>query len=161
MKTEVSYNVKRLLPADIKEIYLREVDFYDAENLNEKSRNPFDSEYPMTRNARLGGVNVTENVVYNCLLQEEWACVVEDEITAMPFECQRCGKTKLGCSVFKIMQHESSCASNVKMENEETDKSEEKTVVVKPNSKLYHCEVCEKDLYLTPIDILRHKKICK
>ncbi|XP_018573100.1 probable ATP-dependent RNA helicase DHX34 [Anoplophora glabripennis] len=158
MQSEVSYNVKRLLPADLKEIYSRDVDFYDVEKLNS---NPFDPDYPVTKNARLGGVNVTENVVYNCLLQEEWACVIEGEISTTPFECGRCGRTKLGCTVFGIMQHESKCGASVKVENEEGEKSEEKTVKVKANSKQYRCEVCRKDLCLTPIDILKHKKSCK
>lgn len=161
MSTEVSYNVKRLLPADIKEIYSHDCDFFDTERLSEKNHNPFDKDYMMTKNTRLGGVNVTENVVYNCLLQEEWACVIENEISATPFECRHCKKTKLGLSVFKIMQHESSCVADIKIEDAESSKSDEGTVIIKPNSKLYRCEVCKKDLYFTPIDILRHKKTCK
>lgn len=162
MGTEVSYNVKRLLPADLKDIYSHECHIFDTEKWDERNVNPFDRDYAMTKNSKLGGVNVTENVVYGCLLQEEWACVVEDEISSTPFECGRCGKTELGVSVFGIMQHESGCGKVVKEEIVEGGgKSEEGRAVVKPNSKLYRCEVCGRDLYLTPIDILKHKKTCK
>ncbi|KAJ8939396.1 hypothetical protein NQ314_011142 [Rhamnusium bicolor] len=116
--------------------------------------------FGQAKNTQVGGVNVTENVVYNCLLQEEWACAIEEEISSTPFECPHCKKTKLGCSLFKILQHESSCADKVKVEGNDTNKDKE-VVIVKPNSKLYHCETCNKDLYLTPIDILKHKKNCK
>ncbi|KAJ8957873.1 hypothetical protein NQ318_001869 [Aromia moschata] len=100
--------------------------------------NPFDDDYHITKNTRLGGINVTENVVYNCLLQEEWACSIEEEIFNTPFECRQCNKTKMGCSVFRILQHESECARKVK-EEDDVNKEENSSVVVKPNSKLHHC----------------------
>jgi len=28
----------------------------------------------------------------------------------------------------------------------------------RPFSKVYHCEICDKHMHLTPIEILRHKK---
>ncbi|KAJ8981976.1 hypothetical protein NQ317_002150 [Molorchus minor] len=109
-----------------------------------------------------GGVNVTENVVYNCLLQEEWACAIEEGFSNAPFECRHCKKTKGGCSLFRAMQHEGECERKVKVEkNEDGNKGKEDVSVVKPNSKSYHCSTCDKDLYLTPIDILKHKKTCK
>lgn len=158
MKTDISYNVKRLLPADLKEIYLYSSDFFENEKVDEKYKNPFDEDFSVCKNFEVGGVTVTENVVYNCLLQEEWACAIEEEIYNTPFECSHCKKTKLGYSVFKIMQHETYCESKIKVVPSD---STEKDDVIKPNSKLFHCTVCQKDLYLTPVDILKHKKSCK
>jgi hypothetical protein len=35
---------------------------------------------------------------------------------------------------------------------------EEETVTKKPNSQAYQCSQCDRTLYLTPTEILRHKK---
>lgn len=161
MQTEVSYNVKRLLPADLKEIYLNTTDFFEKEKLDENNKNPFDENYVLQRNFEFGGVNVTENVVYNCLVQEEWAYAIEDEICNTPFECPHCKNNKLGCSVFAVIQHEMFCDSKITVKAETNIDKDNNDTAVKANSKLFECTVCGKDLYLTPIDILKHKKSCK
>jgi HrpA-like RNA helicase len=150
VNTEVSYNVKRLLPADLKEIYTQE-----PAGIPENERNPFDEKYKITPNCELGGVNVTENLTYGCLVQEEWACDIEERVRSTPFVCRFCEQTKLGYSPFKVIQHERFCEPNVDKVDDEPVK-----VTVKANSKAYHCDKCGKDLYLTPVETLKHKKSC-
>jgi hypothetical protein len=103
----------------------------------------------------LGGVNVTENLTYGCLVQEEWACDIEERVRSTPFVCRFCEQTKLGYSPFKVIQHERFCEPNVDKVDDEPVK-----VTVKANSKAYHCDKCGKDLYLTPVETLKHKKSC-
>lgn len=158
INTQVSYNIKRLLPADLKEIYTRESDFLETETTDGTDKNPFNESFAITRNHELGGVNVTENVVYDCLLQEQWACEMEETISNTPWECPNCNETKYSCTVFRIMQHEAFCPMKATTKNEVREKE---AIVIKPNSRSYHCTVCDKDLFLTPVDILRHKKSCK
>ncbi|KAJ3652749.1 hypothetical protein Zmor_018686 [Zophobas morio] len=151
MNTEVSYNVKRLLPADLKQIYNE-----NPGGVPEHEKNPFDESFKISPNTELGGVHVTENLTYGCLLQEEWACDVEERVASTPFVCQFCQQTKLGVSPFKVIQHEYFCRPSVAR-----GEDEEVKVVVKPNSKAFHCDRCDKDLCLTPVDILKHKKSCR
>ncbi|XP_044260161.1 probable ATP-dependent RNA helicase DHX34 [Tribolium madens] len=148
VNTDVSYNIKRLLPADLKEIYTRE-----SGGVETTEKNPFEESYKIVSNDVLGGVQVTENFTYGCLLQEEWACEIEQRVEMAPFECQYCKSTKMGLSVFKTIQHEEFCRP-VK------NRPEVEKVVVKANSKVFHCDKCGKDLVLTPVEILRHKKTC-
>lgn len=149
VNTDVCYNIKRLLPADLKEIYTRE-----PGGVSTNERNPFEESFKITQNQELGGVRVTENFTYGCLLQEEWAFEIEERVEMAEFKCQYCGETKLGLSVFKIVQHEEFCKP-VKKEDPVTCET-----VVKPNSKEFHCDKCGKDLVLTPVEALRHKKAC-
>lgn len=153
MNREVSYNMKRLLPADLKDIYNMH-----TEELRNNEKNPFDSDFKITPNAEVGGINVTENLTYNCLAQEEWACVIQEEIESTPFTCQFCDETKLGYTVLKILQHEESCRLLNQMKQENVQEEEKPNI--KPNSKQFHCAKCNSDLCLTPIEILKHKKSC-
>lgn len=157
MNTEVSYNIKRLLPADLKVIYTRNSDVFELEKLG-VSKNPFNESYTVSINSEMGGVNVTDNVVYNCLVQEDWAYDIEEQLCNTPFDCPNCGIREIGRSPFWILQHETFCIKKptAEKQNMETVTSN----VIKPNSKLYRCDKCDKDLYLTPVEILKHKKTC-
>ncbi|XP_022919637.2 probable ATP-dependent RNA helicase DHX34 [Onthophagus taurus] len=155
MSSEISYNIKRLLPADLKTIYNHNTGFFNEDYLK-NTKNPFDLEYEMKENALIGGVQVTENVTYNCLNQDEWDSNLENEIYNLDFNCPNCGEIFTGMSFFRIFQHESFCVK--KIVEEELIKQE--NVSNKPNSKLFKCDVCKSELVLTPIEILKHKKNC-
>ncbi|XP_050502195.1 probable ATP-dependent RNA helicase DHX34 [Diabrotica virgifera virgifera] len=156
MTTEVSYNIKRLLPADLKEIYNHDCELFETEKVD---KNPFVEDYPITKNYQYGGVNITENVVYACLLQEQWSYELEQEICNTPFICKHCQSSRLGSTLFSNIRHEEFCKD--KRKAPVNDSINEEVSVVKPNSRSYHCTVCGKDLMLTPVDILKHKKSCK
>ncbi|XP_044764226.1 probable ATP-dependent RNA helicase DHX34 [Coccinella septempunctata] len=157
MSTDVSYNIKRLLTADLKIIFKRESAFFQNED---PSFNPFDEDFTIVENQEFGGVNLTENIIYDCLIDEEWAWDLEETILGEAFVCEVCGAEIMGCSIFKRLQHEVKCKKMKDSEKEETDQSEGSQVVVKPNSKTFECEKCGQKLLLTPVDILKHKKSC-
>ncbi|XP_060533049.1 probable ATP-dependent RNA helicase DHX34 isoform X1 [Cylas formicarius] len=156
MTLEVSYNLKRLLPADLKELYKFTSEGFEC---IDQKLNPFDGDYVMARNDIKGGFNVTENVIFDCLLEEEWCISIQQEICASEYECKHCKKTMSGASVFRIMQHEEFCDSKAEIKKEAEE--DVCNAVVKPNSKKYYCAKCDKDLMLTPTDILKHKRSCK
>lgn len=155
MNTEISYNIKRLLPADLKTIFSNNADF---EILKHCIKNPFDRDFNITVNNKYGGLNVTDYVIYNCLIPEEWDDAIEIQVLDSPFSCGNCQNMYLGHSMLKIFHHEKFCGVNIKTEITEEQKYDHK---FKQNSKLFHCDVCSSDLYLTPTDILKHKKSCK
>lgn len=155
MTTEVSYNIKRLLPADLKVIYT------DSEPLEmPPAPNPFDSNFTPKPNSTFGGLQVTENIIYDCLVQEEWAEQIEEQMTMSPFECPVCDFSRTGLSLYEMLQHEADCKNKVKVEEGEQSETQE-VAVIKPNSKVFCCESCGKDLMLTPVEILKHKRTCK
>lgn len=62
MGVNVAYTIKRLLPADLKGLYTHK----SLQDVEEKFRtNPFDSDFQITINLEKGGINISENVVYN------------------------------------------------------------------------------------------------
>ncbi|CAH0551789.1 unnamed protein product [Brassicogethes aeneus] len=159
-QSEVSYNVKRLLPADLKTIYTESPDYYDniLKTNNVAGKNPFDRDYEIKINGSYGGFNVTKNVVYGCLIEEEWSANVEESVLEEEHECIHCKMPLLGRGTFETLQHESFCRPNIKVENIDEEVTQP---TIKPNSKQFTCEMCGKELFLTPVDILRHKKNCK
>lgn len=61
VSTRVAFTIKRLLPADQKNLYTRR----PLNNVEKKFMiNPFVSDYPITNNEEKGGINVWENLVY-------------------------------------------------------------------------------------------------
>lgn len=152
MSTEVSYNIKRLLPADLNIIYSFDTEFPEID------KNPFDSDFSISSNKEYGGLQVTDNIVYGCLVQENWAEMIEEQICSTPFECPNCDLQIQGLSLLQIMQHEALC----KKQEEGTVKQEtsKKSEVIKPNSRSYFCDKCKSELMLNPVDILKHKRLC-
>lgn len=62
MSAKAAYTIKRLLPADLRNIY----NHNPSQDLVEKLKiNPFNEGYEIAINQEKGGVNVSENVVYN------------------------------------------------------------------------------------------------
>lgn len=152
MNTEISYNIKRLLPADLKTIYSYNLVDLEISHL----KNPFDEDFVITKNNESGGLKVTEYLTYDCLEPEEWDSAIEQQILEEPLDCEKCQQVYLGCDILKVFHHEQFCIVKIK-----TEEPEIKLTNHKPNSKLFHCESCRSDLYLTPIEILKHKKSCK
>ncbi|KAK9892720.1 hypothetical protein WA026_021911 [Henosepilachna vigintioctopunctata] len=154
MNTDVSYNVKRLLTADLKSIYNKQCKFFEGEDLF----NPFDDHFVINENVTFGGVNLTENVIYNCLVDEEWAWDMEEQVVSCDATCDLCGvRLMKGATVFRRLQHEVRC-----LQQQTSGKSveEEITLKTKSNAKSFECDFCKKSLLLTPVEILRHKKSC-
>lgn len=150
MYNEVSYNVKRLLPADLKVIYKRN----SLETFDETEKNPFDSNYKLKINEEYGGVNITENIVYDCLLQEDWANEIEKQLSVTPYLCPHCEQIKSGVDTFfKILQHEMVCPKK--------SKQQQTAPYFKPAEPSRFCEYCKQNLSaLTQFELLRHNRTC-
>lgn len=71
------------------------------------------------------------------------------------WHCKNCDLQAVLSSIEKI-QHQNSCIESTDTIN--IDK-ESKNITHKPNSQAYECPHCSETLYLTPIEILKHKKL--
>lgn len=71
------------------------------------------------------------------------------------WHCNNCGFQAVLSSMEKI-QHQNSCTEVT--DAIDTNK-ESKNITHKPNSQAYKCPDCSETLYLTPIEILKHKKL--
>ncbi|KZC06163.1 putative ATP-dependent RNA helicase DHX34, partial [Dufourea novaeangliae] len=148
MHTTVPYTIKRLLPADLKIMYVR-----SKENVISINSNPFQSDFAVIPNLIKGGIRVSNAITYNCLKETEWSDKLSMEMSETEWHCQNCNMQAVLTSIEKL-QHQESCTQEHTKDTEETHESKKR----KPNTQAYECSNCSQTLYLTPIEILKHKK---
>ncbi|XP_066590433.1 probable ATP-dependent RNA helicase DHX34 [Prorops nasuta] len=148
MHTTVPYTIKRLLPADLKTIYVGR-----GENNSLINPNPFQSDFQYIPNEKKGGVLLTNNITYRCLKDSEWSEKLFSEMAGNAWNCPNCNIEDNFNSIERL-QHQVNCAEG---KSDESQK-QENIVRRKPNSKAYECPECKETLFLTSIEILRHKK---
>ncbi|XP_022185424.2 probable ATP-dependent RNA helicase DHX34 [Nilaparvata lugens] len=158
MNCQIVYRIKRLLAADLKTIYIQSNATHNASpDHDEQSHNtivadndinPFIDDFKIQQNIEFGGLEVTPYLVYSCLY--------DDHHSYENWTCPACETTAAFTSLERL-QHMKIC----KVENEKTSADKEPDInhaAKKPNSQLYECDVCCKKIYLTPVEILKHKK---
>lgn len=157
MNTKIFYTIKRLLPADLKFLY--------KSNKNENGEelfldpNPFSPTFTCIMNDVKGGAFVTENITYGCIEETDWSMQLSEEVFNAEFECPGCNVTYNFLPIQKL-QHQHVCKP-IKTEAPEKEALERFSVPTSSNQKLYKCAVCRKEMYMSNIDILKHKKNCK
>ncbi|KAG6801736.1 ATP-dependent RNA helicase DHX34 [Apis mellifera caucasica] len=148
MHTTVPYTLKRLLPADLKIIYVG-----NGKNNILVDPNPFQSDFVITPNSVKGGVRVSNIITYNCIQETEWSEQLSIQILKTEWHCQNCNMQAILTSIEKL-QHQYSCVkTNIKDVKKHCDNIKHKS-----NAQAYECPNCLQTLYLTPIEILKHKK---
>lgn len=155
MNSEVFYTIKRLLPADLKQLYRG-----DREENCEAlllDPNPFAEDFTCIANGSKGGVYVTEIITYGCVDETDWSMQMAEEIYSNDFECAGCNQVYNFTSLQKL-QHQHVCKPiKVKKSNVDDDRPRQTS----SNQKLFKCGNCGKEVYMTNVEILKHKKSCK
>ncbi|KAJ8670739.1 hypothetical protein QAD02_001998 [Eretmocerus hayati] len=147
MHTSIPYTMKRLLIADLKNMYKR-----DDENPIVLNPNPFSSDFPCEPHERKGGVRVTKQITYNCILGNEWSDKIACEMLEVEWQCKTCDFRGTLSSIEKL-QHMNAC----RKENvEQTASKPTPAGLKKKNAIPYECNECQKTLYLTPTEVLKH-----
>ncbi|XP_018310380.1 probable ATP-dependent RNA helicase DHX34 isoform X2 [Mycetomoellerius zeteki] len=149
MHTMIPYTIKRLLPADLKMIYV-------GNSCNDTSiePNPFQPDFKSIPNVIKGGVFVTDSITYNCIKETNWSEQLIAEMQETEWHCQNCDLQAILSSIEKL-QHQNSC----KIADMITVDAKSENSTRKANSQAYECPDCLLTLYLTPIEILKHKKL--
>ncbi|CAH0725008.1 unnamed protein product, partial [Brenthis ino] len=151
INSDVCYTIKRLLPGDLKVLYVGSDEVHP--NIDP---NPFEEGLECRAHEKKGGVYVTDNIVYNCVVDTEWSYNSYQEAYNIPWTCEKCELTVCLSPLEKLQHKQFTCSSR------NIEKKEEKKIIreMKPNSREYKCEICNETLYLTPVEILKHKKAC-
>ncbi|KAM9324001.1 putative ATP-dependent RNA helicase DHX34 [Gastrophryne carolinensis] len=147
MCLEVMYSVRRLAVLEIQNLYVGPQTVPDTASI----KGIFSSE-DMKPDSVKGGYSVTNFLTYNCLRSD--ADFYSDCLRTF-WTCPRCG-LYMPFTPLERMAHQNSCA-------EDTSGGDTEEPGTKPSSmtslhKTYHCDVCDKDLVLTPTEILKHKR---
>lgn len=142
-------------------MYVGPSDKYD-ELLAQFQPNPFASEFECTPNDVKGGIHITENILYGSVCETDWSIEIAQLIATTEWTCPKCTGTFSITGIQKL-QHIDECnqryakeAVDQPNETPETSQGQQNS-----NTKLFACTVCRKDLYLTAIEILKHKKSCR
>ncbi|XP_049871355.1 probable ATP-dependent RNA helicase DHX34 [Pectinophora gossypiella] len=152
MSAEVYYTIKRLLPGDLKVLY------YGADETHPSiDPNPFEEKFECRPHDKKGGVYVTDNVVYNCVVDTDWSYNSYQETYALPWTCPDCGISLCFSPLERLQHKQFTCSNRTEKKETETPKPVKDN---RPNAKEYKCETCKETLYMTPVEILRHKKSC-
>lgn len=99
MNTEVCYTIKKLLPADLKTLYVGPCD-----DLELFTPNPFAEDFNCVPNTSKGGFYITENITFGCVIETDWSIKMADDIMSNSWECQNCNNSYYLSGVQKL-QH--------------------------------------------------------
>ncbi|KAG7163889.1 probable ATP-dependent RNA helicase DHX34 [Homarus americanus] len=149
--TEVIYSKRRLLAADIKVLHAG-----PGPGDCILSGNPFseDGKQLCQPNDIKGGVDLTEFLTYNCLLDTE--CMVTT-ITTYDTVCPYCDQ-EFQVTTLERLAHMVQCLKGAVQSSVEVEEEAEGASDGDPTKKKYQCNVCNKTLWLNIKDIFRHKK---
>ncbi|XP_047449164.1 probable ATP-dependent RNA helicase DHX34 [Mugil cephalus] len=105
-----------------------------------------------------GGLRVTSFFTYNCLADSK---DLYSECLRTFWTCPNCG-LYMPLTPLERMQHEASCRPAGEEEQQQSEEGPEGgkagSSSVSSLSRVYHCDVCDKDLTLTSTEILKHKR---
>eukprot|EP00090_Calanus_glacialis_P045237 TRINITY_DN8265_c0_g1_i2.p1 TRINITY_DN8265_c0_g1~~TRINITY_DN8265_c0_g1_i2.p1 ORF type:complete len:1169 (-),score=448.58 TRINITY_DN8265_c0_g1_i2:22-3528(-) len=150
LHNDTVFSVKRLLPADLKELYIGpggNMDCVEGED------NPFPGKM-MIPHQKKGGVRLTRNITYGCLVEDRamdtllWTCPV----------CEQ----EIYCSTLSRLKHYSICTLKEETEKVEELIAQQQQLVVEQNPLARHwrCDVCGDSFSFTSTQILKHKRAC-
>ncbi|XP_072309089.1 probable ATP-dependent RNA helicase DHX34 [Eucyclogobius newberryi] len=149
--TEVSYSIRRMTALQTQNLYIGP----QSEETTSSGVNPLFPGVEAKPDPVKGGLCVTSFFNYNCLSDSR--DLYSDCLRAF-WTCPYCD-LYMPLTPLERMQHEATCRPP-----EEQEQSEEESVSSKTNSsmssltRVYHCDICDKDLTLTSTEILKHKR---
>lgn len=148
--TEVSYSLHRLTALQTQNLYVGPQSEESLPGLN-----PLFPGVEAKPDPIKGGLCVTSFFTYNCL----------SDSRDLYSECLRTFWTCPNCDLYmpltplERMQHEATCRPpGEQQQEEEESESEKPNSSMSSLSRVYHCDVCDKDLTLTSTEILKHKR---
>ena len=95
---------------------------------------------------------MTDYLTYNCVVNTAG----EAAQTNVQFECAICCQTEHASHIDRVIHHSKCLALKEEAEKDSSEASIERKV--DPNAVEHNCKDCNRTLFLTPTEILRHKK---
>ncbi|CAH2087005.1 unnamed protein product [Euphydryas editha] len=152
INSDIYYTIKRCLPGDLKVMYVGPDEVHPTIDPN-----PFEQGFECRPHEKKGGVYVTDNIVFNCVVDTDWSYKSYEETYSLPWTCPDCELSVCLSPLERLQHKEFTCSSRM----EKKDVQKKPIRENKPNTKEFECETCKVTLYLTPVEILKHKKACK
>lgn len=150
--TEVSYSMRRLTALQTQNLYIGP---QSKQETGAPVLNPLFPGVEAKPDPIKGGLCITSFFIYNCL----------SDSRDLYSDCLRTFWTCPNCDLYmpltplERMQHEATCRPpGEQQELEEESVSGKANLSMSSLTRVYHCDVCDKDLTLTSTEILKHKR---
>ncbi|XP_058489600.1 probable ATP-dependent RNA helicase DHX34 [Solea solea] len=153
--TEVSYSLRRLTSFQTQNLYIGPQPESEFQG-KLPDLNPLFPGADVKPHPIKGGLHVTSFFTYNCLADSK---DLYSECLRTFWSCPNCD-LYMPLTPLERMQHEASCRPAGEQQQTEEEPAEGKPgpSSVSSLSRVYHCDVCNKDLTLTSTEILKHKR---
>lgn len=152
---EVTYSLRRLTALQTQNLYIGpqpESDLAHTPAPDLKSLYPGAEAKP---DPIKGGLRVTSFFTYNCLADSK---DLYSECLRTFWSCPNCD-LYMPLTPLERMQHEGSCRpAGEQQPGEEPQKGQPGSSSASGLTRVYHCDICDEDLHLTPTEILKHKR---
>uniref|UniRef100_A0A3B4AT61 Uncharacterized protein n=1 Tax=Periophthalmus magnuspinnatus TaxID=409849 RepID=A0A3B4AT61_9GOBI len=148
--TEVSYSIRRLTALQTQNLYIG----CQAEETTFSGVNALFPGVEAKPDPIKGGLCVTSFFNYNCL----------SDSRDLYSDCLRAFWTCPNCDLYmpltplERMQHEATCRPPGEQQQPEESVSAKTNSSMSSLTRVYHCDICDKDLTLTSTEILKHKR---
>uniref|UniRef100_A0A3P8T2K7 DEAH (Asp-Glu-Ala-His) box polypeptide 34 n=1 Tax=Amphiprion percula TaxID=161767 RepID=A0A3P8T2K7_AMPPE len=151
--TEVTYSLRRLAAFQAQNLYVgpqSESSHTEAPDLSLLFPGAEAKPDPIK-----GGLHVTSFFTYNCLADSK---DLYSECLRTFWTCPNCG-LYMPLTPLERMHHEASCRPpGEQQQEEEPEDKKSGSSLASSLTRVYHCDICNKDLNLTSTEILKHKR---
>ncbi|XP_054169155.1 probable ATP-dependent RNA helicase DHX34 [Oppia nitens] len=168
IRTDIAFSIKRLLAADIKQLYIGS-DGYLSLNNDLKRSHLFNDSLKQSNEYSVhpikGGLQIKPYLTYNCLTDNSLSV---QRLLKKEWKCEMCGQEMLSTPLEQI-RHIDNCKpidANNKIKSETNcddilssiPTTSDPTTAYDPMKIVYNCNDCKQQLLFTSIEILRHKR---
>ncbi|XP_031651605.1 putative ATP-dependent RNA helicase DHX34 [Oncorhynchus kisutch] len=155
--TEVSYSLRRLTGLQVQNLYVGPQ--AQSEFSEPHAPNPLFPGVEAQPDTIKGGLQVTKYFTYNCLTDSK---DLYSECLRTFWSCPHCDLYS-PVTPLERMSHEATCRPpGEQQDNQDQEgddvKAASSSFSVSSLARVYHCDVCDKDLTLTSTEILKHKR---
>ncbi|XP_055751133.1 probable ATP-dependent RNA helicase DHX34 [Salvelinus fontinalis] len=155
--TEVSYSLRRLTGLQVQNLYVGPQ--AQSEFSEPHAPNPLFPGVEAQPDTIKGGLQVTKYFTYNCLTDSK---DLYSECLRTFWSCPHCDLYS-PVTPLERMSHEATCRPpGEQQDNQDKEgddvKAASSSFSVSSLARVYHCDVCDKDLTLTSTEILKHKR---
>uniref|UniRef100_A0A8C7ILG2 DEAH (Asp-Glu-Ala-His) box polypeptide 34 n=1 Tax=Oncorhynchus kisutch TaxID=8019 RepID=A0A8C7ILG2_ONCKI len=148
--TEVSYSLRRLTGLQVQNLYVGPQ--AQSEFSEPHAPNPLFPGVEAQPDTIKGGLQVTKYFTYNCLTDSK---DLYSECLRTFWSCPHCDLYS-PVTPLERMSHEATCRPPGEQTSDWGEASS--SFSVSSLARVYHCDVCDKDLTLTSTEILKHKR---
>ncbi|XP_045580866.1 probable ATP-dependent RNA helicase DHX34 [Salmo salar] len=155
--TEVSYSLRRLTGLQVQNLYVgpqAQTEFSEP-----RAPNPLFPGVEAQPDTIKGGLQVTKYFTYNCLTDSK---DLYSECLRTFWSCPHCDLYS-PVTPLERMSHEATCRPPGEQQDNQDKQGDDVKAASSSSSvsslaRVYHCDVCDKDLTLTSTEILKHKR---